>query len=165
MNSRIAVGVDPGASGAIAIFDGFTHSLKVHDMPVVEIKRGKRNVRHTDAAMLANLFSGIPANITHAVIERVGARPRQGVSSMFAFGRALGVIEGVLAGKGISVTMVSPQTWQKAMGVNSGKDGARARASQLYPAQASLFARKKDHGRADATLIATFAYDTLKERP
>jgi len=38
--------------------------------------------------------------------------------------------------------------------MRDGKDGARARAAELFPAYAQMFARKKDDGRADAALIA-----------
>ena len=34
------------------------------------------------------------------------------------------------------------------------KEAARQRALQLFPKHHSLFSRKKDHGRADAALIA-----------
>lgn len=157
---KLSIGIDPGASGAVALFDGTT--LRVFDMPVVEVKRGVRTVRQTDAAMLAALIDRAnyhPINGCQAFVEKVGAMPGQGVSSMFAFGRAAGVIEGVLAGLGIATTLVPSQTWQAAMGLKGkGKDAARARCAQLYPKQASLFARKKDDGRADATMIATYAW-------
>lgn len=167
---RLSIGIDPGASGAIALFDGAT--LRVFDMPVVTVKRGTRTVRQTDAVLLKDVIAGtmtaygIPYYGCAATVERVGAMPGQGVSSMFAFGRAAGVIEGVLAGLGVETTLVSPQVWQAAMGVKGlGKDGARRHAAALYPAQASLFARKKDDGRADATLIATYAWHKVQRGP
>ena len=96
------------------------------------------------------------AQIKHAYVERVGAMTGQGVSSVFSFGRSAGVLEGVLAASGVPYTLVTPQTWQKAVGLRGGKDGSRERAMQQFPDQASLFARKKDDGRADATLIAIY---------
>lgn len=167
---KLAIGIDPGASGAVALFDGTT--LRVFDMPVVEVKRGIRKVRQTDAVQLgrnvrctASLGYGIEYWDCAAFVERVGAMPGQGVSSMFAFGRAAGVIEGVLAGLGIATELVSPQVWQVAMGVKGkGKDGAREMAAKIYPASAYLFARKKDDGRADATLIATYGWEMGQRR-
>ena len=38
-----------------------------------------------------------------AIIEKVGAMPGQGVSSMFQFGRSVGMVEGVLAALQIPV--------------------------------------------------------------
>lgn len=170
---KLAIGIDPGASGSVALFDGTT--LQIFDMPVVEVKRGIRKVRQTDAAMLSvalesagkRFYDANPKELAalqwgegfHAFVERVGAMPGQGVSSMFAFGRAAGVIEGVLAGLGIATELVSPQVWQVAMGVKGkGKDGAREMAAKIYPASAHLFARKKDDGRADAALIAAYGW-------
>lgn len=153
----VTVGIDPGAGGALALLT--ETNLFVYDMPTMQMKRGKREVRHTDANALADLLSRRLQGFSdaHAVLEKVSAMRGWGATSIFAFGRASGVIEGVLAGLGIPVSLVSPQTWQKVMAVNKGKDGARARAMQLYPKQAELFSRKKDDGRADAALIATYA--------
>lgn len=148
------LGVDPGASGALAILDTQTNALEILDMPVVEVKRGTRMVRQVSAPLLADILTN--KDISHAIVEKVGAMPGQGVSSMFAFGRAAGVIEGVLAGLRIAITLVTPQEWQKGMRVVGGKDGSRSRATQVFPNEAGLFARKKDDGRADAALIAAY---------
>lgn len=148
------LGVDPGAGGALAVFDTQANSLQITDMPTVEIKRGQRFVNHVSAQLVADALREL--NIDHAIIEKVGAMPGQGVSSMFAFGRAAGVIEGVLAGLAIGTTLVTPQEWMKAMRVVGGKDGSRARAVELWPHHASLFARKKDDGRSDAALVAAY---------
>lgn len=148
------LGVDPGASGALVIIDTTTNTLTVIDMPTVEIKRGTRMVRQVSAQHVADALC--EAKIDHAFVEKVGAMPGQGVSSMFAFGRAAGVVEGVLAALRIPTTYVTPQEWQKNMRVIGGKDGSRNRASQLWPNQSQLFGRKKDDGRADAALIAGY---------
>jgi crossover junction endodeoxyribonuclease RuvC len=151
--SRI-LGVDPGASGALVILETQTNTLTVADMPTVTIKRGTRQVRQVNAYLLADIIKELaPAK---AFVEAVHAMPGQGVSSMFAFGRALGVIEGVLAGLQVPTTLVPPAEWTKAMRVKGGKDGARNRAIELYPRSADQFARVKDDGRADACLIATY---------
>lgn len=148
------LGIDPGASGALSCLDTSTGRLDVYDMPTVTVKRGTRQVRQVQPGLLA---AGIKAlNPDCAIVERVSAMPGQGVSSMFAFGRAAGVVEGVLAGLGIRYTDVPPATWIKEMAVRGGKDGARNRAIELYPQFAELFSRVKDDGRADATLIATY---------
>lgn len=159
----LVIGIDPGATGALALLYTDTGDLVLFDMPVVEITRGKRDVRQVDAGMLGALLrENLPAS-AHAYLEKVGAMPGQGVSSMFAFGRAVGVVEGVLSGLRIPVSIVPPQTWMKGCSVVGGKDGSRARAMQLFPAYASLFSRKKDDGRADAALIAYYGAQELKE--
>ena len=156
----LVIGIDPGATGAIAFYNTENRRLDLVDMPVVQIERGKRNVSHVDPVQLAltlDFHIGmISYSETHAYVEKVGSMPGQGVASMFAFGRAAGVVEGVLAGLGVAHTLVPPQTWIKFAAVVGGKDGSRQRAGQMFPAAANLFSRAKDDGRADAALIAYY---------
>lgn len=146
------VGIDPGASGALAFLDHVAGTLDIVDMPTVEVKRGNKLKRELSAQMLTAIISSRkPAS---AIVERVGAMPGQGVSSMFQFGRNVGTIEGVLAALHIPITMIAPQIWRKLAQVREGKDGSRQRAGELFPAYAATFARVKDDGRADAAIIA-----------
>jgi len=145
------IGIDPGINGAIAIFrDGVLHS--VVDMPTVEIASGKTMKRHISAVTLSDILARYPT--AHVVIEKVGAMPGQGVTSMFNFGRSAGIIEGVVAALRMPSTYVTPQQWTKAVGRAAGKDASRMRAMELFPTRAELFKRAKDDGRADACLIA-----------
>ena len=148
--SRI-IGIDPGASGAIALLVG-RELVSVHDMPTVTVERNKAQKRQVCPAGLSLLMQQLSPH--RAIVDKVGARPGQGVSSMFSFGRSVGIIEGVLAAKQIPVTFVTPQSWQKQSGAAKGKDGSRQRVMELFPQEAHLFARVKDDGRADAVLIA-----------
>jgi crossover junction endodeoxyribonuclease RuvC len=145
------IGIDPGISGAIAVFeDG--KLVNVIDMPTLEVDSGKTKKRHISAVSLCNYLT-VFSN-AHVVIEKVGAMPGQGVTSMFNFGRSAGIIEGVVVGLKIPHTYVTPATWTKAVGRAAGKDASRMRAMELFPAKADLFKRAKDDGRADACLIA-----------
>lgn len=147
--------IDPGAKGALAFFDVDKGNLVIVDMPTVEVKRGnKAKVEISPQLLGAEIKSRLPRI---AVLERVGSMPGQGVSSMFQFGRGVGMLEGVLAALQIPVTYITPQAWQKAVGVRGGKDAGRARAAELFPAYADLFKRAKDDGRADAALMAWWA--------
>ena len=148
--SRV-IGIDPGASGAIALLlNGVL--VSVHDMPTVTVTRNKSQKRQVCPAGLSLLMQHLDPH--KAIVEKVGAMPGQGVSSMFSFGRSVGIIEGVLAAKQIPVTFTTPQAWQKLSGAAKGKDGSRQRVMELFPREAHLFARVKDDGRADAVLIA-----------
>ena len=148
------LGIDPGASGGIAFFSMQRGLLSIFDMPTVEVKRGGKNKREVSAAMLNAIIGA--RDIDAAFVEKVGAMPGQGVSSMFQVGRSVGMIEGVLAALEIPTNYVTPQGWQKAVGARGGKDASRARAAELFPAYAANFSRKKDDGRADAALIAWY---------
>jgi crossover junction endodeoxyribonuclease RuvC len=85
----------------------------------------------------------------------------QGVTSMFRFGQSFGMIQGVVASRGIRTVMVRPQAWKKALGLNSDAEISRARALQLWPDQSDFFKRKMDHNRAEAALIAEWGRKQL----
>jgi crossover junction endodeoxyribonuclease RuvC len=151
---KIFLGVDPGASGAIAVLQEDGVLLAVIDMPVVELKVGKAMKRRVSPEILAHALSPYAGAV--AYLEQVSAMPGQGVSSMFAFGESYGIVKGVLAALGIGTHLVTPGAWKKAMGLNAGKDGSRARAIQMWPSHVGDFKRIKDDGRAEACLIAEF---------
>ena len=144
------IGIDPGLTGAIAKVQG--GNIEVWDMPTLEL----RKKRFVNAPMLADLISSIRTPECEVILERVSARPGQGVTSMFSFGTSCGIIQGIIAALHLPLTLVSPQEWRKQMGVPKGKDGSRQRVLELRPDLASRFSRKKDHGRADAVLMALY---------
>jgi len=147
--------IDPGAKGALAFFRPDQGTLELIDTPTVEVKRGQKLKTEISPQMLAAIIRA--RNPSIAILEIVGAMPGQGVSSMFQFGRGVGMLEGILSALDVPVTYISPQGWQKAVNARSGKDGNRQRAAELFPAYAHMFARKKDDGRADAALMAWWA--------
>jgi crossover junction endodeoxyribonuclease RuvC len=154
------IGFDPGLKGAFTVLDKRGDIVQVFDMPTVEIKVGSSiKKRVAPAAIAAELGIFCYRDRCFAIIESVSARPGQGVSSMFSFGRSLGVLEGVLAGMKIPYRLVPSQTWTKAMRVAVGKGGSRQRAMEQWPAHADQFKRVMDDGRADAALIALYAYE------
>lgn len=150
------IGVDPGASGAVAILEDTGQLVQVFDMPAVEIQVGGKAKRRVAPEMLASELRLYNVHGTVAVVEQVSAMPGQGVSSMFAFGQAYGLVLGVLAGLWIPTKTVTPSAWKKALKLNTGKDAARAKAAQLWPQMAGEFKRVKDDGRAEAALIANW---------
>ena len=153
------LGIDPGANGALAVVEG-GRLVDLVDMPTMTVKRGSREVREVNAPALGAVLENLQP-IDAAMLEQVGAMPGQGVSSMFAFGRAVGVLEGALGAAKIPYTRIPPQEWQRGMRVRGGKDGARERAMALFPARAADFDRKKDDGRADAGVIAAYGEKEL----
>jgi len=52
---------------------------------------------------------------------------------MFKFGYVAGGLRGIIAANFIPMTLPTPQTWNQALNVPKGKDGGRARASELLP--------------------------------
>ena len=89
---RYVVGIDPGLDGGIAVLSEDGKKVKLCVMPVCGGKGGKRSV---DAAMLGIGLRELGDDL-HVFLEQVGARPGQGVSSMFAFGEGFGIVKGVI---------------------------------------------------------------------
>lgn len=146
------IGVDPGCSGAVVMLVG-DHVSDWCAMPTIKIGKSTR----VNGAALASALSRWITSETHAYIEAVHSMPGQGVSSVFTFGHAAGVAEGVIQGLGIPYTLVPPQSWKKRAGlIGSDKDAARSRAIQLWPDWRSLDAKAKGQALADAALIARF---------
>lgn len=146
------LGIDPGLTGAIAIVnaDGFI----VEDMPVMANGTSAKVRNVVNAAELARVLRPHADRIRVAYVERVSTMPGQGVASQGSLMHSAGVVEGVLAALGISLVLVTPGKWKKAMGLANDKEASRALAQRLFP-DAPL-GRKKDHGRAEALLIATY---------
>ena len=150
------IGIDPGINGAIAIFENGQLDT-ILDMPTLKIASGKTMKSHISAIGLVRILETwtlVSDGQAHIVIEKVGAMPGQGVTSMFNFGRSAGIIEGVVAALQRPYTYVTPAAWTKAVGRAAGKDASRMRAMELFPSKAELFKRAKDDGRADAALLA-----------
>lgn len=158
---RLTIGIDPGQTGCVAVladgeFAGFI------DMPTMPRPAGGNQINGTElAAALREIRTRHPGADVLACLEQVSAMPGQGVSSMFRFGEGFGVVQGVLATLGVPVVMVHPQRWKKAASlIGKDKDVARTVAIQRFPGAADQLKRKKDIGRADALLIAQWAYIT-----
>ena len=149
------LGIDRGIRGGLAIVsidDGAAPQLvDAIDIPVTGVGAKER------VDVLAIRTWIIAHAPQHALIERAQAMPKQGASSGFKYGRAAGALEGTLACCEIPMTIVEPSVWKKFHRLRGGdKEAARQRALQLFPAAHALLARKKDHGRGEASLIALY---------
>ncbi|MEG8135582.1 crossover junction endodeoxyribonuclease RuvC [Escherichia marmotae] len=143
------LGIDPGCSGALVLVTEQGGYIDHLAMPTIKVGT-KSRVNGAAVAAWVRQYG-----ITHAYLERVGAMPGQGTASMFTFGHAAGVAEGILQGLNIPYTLVTPQAWKKSAGlIGSDKDAARSRAIQLYPGLRALDAKAKGQAIADALLIA-----------
>lgn len=153
----IFIGVDPGITGALAVI-GEHGYVAVHDMPAMLY--GKTTGRKAvNLPLLAATIRPYTALACVACVERVNAMPGQGVSSMFSMGMSFYGACGTLAGLEIPFYLVQPQAWKGYFQLNSEKERSLDLARKLYP-MASL-KHKKDHGRAEALLIARYAKETL----
>jgi crossover junction endodeoxyribonuclease RuvC len=152
------LGVDPGLTGAFALVHKTTRELIAYPIPTTKCK-GKTNLNAPDMAAWLDCHRNL---IGHAYVEQVSSRPRQ--AGQFQFGINTGVIHGMLWANIIPWTLVPPAQWKfhfqlKRLETESYRDkknDARALATQLFPNHAKLFARVKDDGVAEASLIALY---------
>jgi len=156
-------GFDCGLSGACAGIELHASGVRiitVTDMPVT----GVGSKRRVDAIGLQQWLLEVGPH--HAVIETAQPFPRQGVSSIFRYGRAAGVVEGVVAVCGIPIEYVSAAHWKRTLHLSADKEASRALAIARFPDAHAFFARKGDHGKAEAALLALFgAQSVLRAKP
>lgn len=150
MNTAI-LGIDPGLSGAMALYD-VDGSLEIVDMPVLQFK----TKRQVDEYAVARIIDNWRDRIREVWLEHVGTRPGEGAVGAFSFGRGYGLLRGVCAANFLPIIDVTPATWKGALKVRGDKDESRARASSLFPRHGGSWALKKHDGRAEAALIALY---------
>ena len=133
------LGIDPGESGGVAWVGEEPSQARAWAMPKTE-----RDV--------LELVLELADTTRCALIERVHAMPKQGVSSSFKFGVSYGRLRMALIACGISFEEISPAQWQVKMGCLSkgDKNVTKARAQQMFPHL------KITHAIADSLLIAEF---------
>lgn len=153
--TRAILGIDPGLSGALALWNGTT--LSVFDVPTIARKVNGKTKQQVDAYQLGNWLDIHRVSIRFAIIEQVNAMPAQGVTSSFNFGYTAGVIQGAVAANQIPMRLVVPSVWKRAFGlIGQDKDASRAAASRLAPKHAEHWPLKKHDGRAEAFLLAFY---------
>jgi hypothetical protein len=148
--SKITIGVDPGANGAIAWIDERGKSC-VEKMPDTLQDLWELMCDITNFPR-----SAIDGRRYKAYIEQVSSSPQMGVVSSFSFGRGYGNLEMALTAAGIPFERVRPQVWQKALNclTKGSKNVTKQRAQELFPNI------KCTHAVSDALLIAEYGKRT-----
>ena len=146
------MGIDPGFSGALAVLDSDLKIEFVMDMPIIKV--GKK--RELDEARLSVIFKMWRSKSINVALEKSQTMPNQGIVTSGRYMASYGFLRGLCVGNGIPYHLIQPQTWKKAMMPDMGKEKGASiqKVSQLYP-ELSL-TRVKDHGIADAILIARY---------
>jgi crossover junction endodeoxyribonuclease RuvC len=149
------LGVDPGISGGLAIVEVIDGAapllLAAVDIPVT----GSGAKQRVDPIAIRDFI--VHNQPAFALVERAQAMPRQGSSSGFKYGRAVGAIEAAIALCAIPLEIVEPTAWKRLFKLpGKDKEAARQRALLTFPGAHAALARKRDHGRAEASLIALF---------
>ena len=147
------LGCDPGIHGALALVDNVDGAppwlIDVPDVPVI----GTGAKERVNTMLVRDWLAHHTPD--HALIERAGSMPKQGVASTFKYARAVGSLETVVACSDIPYSIIEPAVWKKFHHLpGKDKEAARQRALQLFPAAHAFFSLKKHHQRAEAALIA-----------
>ena len=160
----LIIGIDPGISGSICFFeDG--KILDVIEMPTMI--EGKKNKKQVNGSQIYNEITKriklMDKKDIRVIIEQVSAMPGQGVTSMFNFGQAYGILKGICSAMQLPMYFVRPAKWKKYFNlINSEKDASRTKAIEIFPYFSSNLSKKKDSNKADAILIANFYYETFR---
>ena len=156
--------IDPGVSGALAIFSHAGELQHLTDMPVIQTKKGKgKTTSVLDRAMIVDTL--LLHSVDHVFLELSQARPPRragqavtpGIVSTGSYMRNYGILLGICSGLQIRCTEVTPQAWKaKVMsGMAKDKGASIIRAGELYPNVP--LNRKKDHHKSDALLLGWYA--------
>jgi hypothetical protein len=152
--SWYAVGIDPGKTGALAVIrnDGFPGGIWDYPGDPASLWAMLRNSLLNDP----NSF-----DVRLAVLEKVSAMPKQGVSSTFKFGTNFGIWQATVVALRWPMELITPQRWRKVLDSSvpqkPTKEDLRAYAIKRWPAASESLNRVKDHNRAEALIMAEYA--------
>ena len=147
----IFCGIDPGKSGCLCVLTNSTPTF--FDWP-------KDDDIRTYFGEIAEYIEGV--DIELAILEKVHAMPKQGVTSMFNFGENLGMWKAFLVIMEIPHLIVPPQQWMKGLVTKSDgpdtKSAVKNVVTRMFP-KAELHGPKGGYkdGRGDALLMAHYA--------
>lgn len=164
----IVLGIDLGKQGAVAVF-GLENCIELHPTPlVVASTRGGKKLGRDDydvpgMVRILDDLSDDGANV-FAFVEKGQALPPKmgGGVANFQRGLSFGLWTGILAGLGIALEAVPPQTWQKVMlaGIpGDTKTRSAIAAGRLWPKtdfRRTPKCRKVHDGFTDAALIGLY---------
>lgn len=135
-------GIDPGLSGAVAV-------LSLENPQKVELYAMPTIGKELDLFKLNNILSQY-TNVFFT-LEQVSAMPKQGVSSMFKFGKAYGAVQGILAANKIRFDLATPQRWQKKMHDNISKTSYPSAKDRSFIAARKFFPETNFHKVSEKT--------------
>jgi hypothetical protein len=157
------IGVDPGSPVTFGVLDTETGPVATYSDDAVAahiVKRGYKTASWVNqAALITAILEREAPDLV--IIERASIRPNESLTSGIPFVGSMFLVEGIASGLGLRCRLVAPSVWKPAMKIavtlKNPKEPARIRALEEWPERADWFARKKDHNRAEALLLALYA--------
>ncbi|XP_035541416.1 Holliday junction resolvase MOC1, chloroplastic-like isoform X2 [Juglans regia] len=144
------LGIDPDIHGALALLKSVESgsSAQVFDSPHLQVLVGKRVRRRLDAKSIVQLLRSLDApSGTTAYIEQSIPFPQDGKQCLLCYGKN---------------NLHHPEGGLQRWWILTQQDDSRRLASTLFPSLSPLLKRKKDHGRAEALLIAAYGQGLKK---
>ena len=143
----ISIGIDPGVNGGIAIINYTPQNTGIEALSCPATVKDMADIIDWHKWACIKTF---------AVIEKVHSFPKQGVRSVFTFGKNFGMWLGILATHEIPYLEITPQKWMKYYGSmprdkKDRKNYLKHLAQSLYP---SVRVTLKT---ADAILLAHYS--------
>lgn len=165
------IGIDPGLKGGIAMLNSSGEFIVTFDMPLEKLESGK------DTIDIVKLYKELlDINYSIIAVEKVQAMPPtrlpNGQSlnmnvSMFTFGMGYGKVKAIASITGDIVLDVTAQKWKKHFNlIGKDKKASVHKAIEIYPESEEYLITKRGRlidGRADALLIARYAYETMRD--
>lgn len=156
-------GIDVGRTGAIGVVESGKYA-GVEDLPIETYRntaKGKERWQ-LDCWAFEKLAKRMQFCDTAIVmIEDVWPNSSNGSVPSFGLGQILGTIKGCFHYHFLKPSYVAPIRWKKALGLGKEKYESLAKARELFP-EAPLHL-KKHHNRAEALLIAYYAWKLGKD--
>ena len=162
MENKAVIGIEPGVQGGIAVLSG---SELIFTARCPRIKMN--GTWEYDPGEMAKILRTHKHLNPIVYLEKVHSMPKQGVRSMFNFGKGFGMWIAMAAAFEMPLQLVTPQVWKKKILANTDKSKGAAilKAKQLFPNVDLKPGRLiKDHdGIAEAICIALYGgYNTWK---
>ena len=155
------IGIAPGKSGAIMFLRD--NRVSAYPIPVMPTGKGKRT--DYNIGRLVEILRLYPASeVDLVVIEKQQAYRDQGAVSNFTTGGGYYLLLGIVTSLVLPYLVVTPQQWQKAVGIVRGGDYDTKKqsiqiAQRLYPTvnlKRTERCKGPDDGISDALLLAHY---------
>lgn len=145
------IGIDPGATGAIAVIDLDAFILEIFDMPVSLREQAEiiNKFNSDDRACIEKPFTNTTGDGDKELAKLVRKLPLLANYNQLI---------GMLVSNNVPVQSVAPRSWQAVFSVkgkSAGNDSI-ARSLKVFGdiSEQLIVGRKRMHGRSDALLIA-----------